>query len=434
MEHLKDFASEFSKPFAICFDLLGKSNISIYNESKFRGKLRILALVVFYVTFYFSLVVSFKKVFTGELGFYELANLLPIFIVATQGAMKGIVIVSNLSKAKTVIDDLGTMWRSNGLTKTQLMKKGVMLKRLNFCNAVFYWMNITGTWQYILVPLFETVFRNFVLGQDKLLFPFICSLPYEATKNWMVYLVTYFWESYSMLHLIYMYLGVEFLMITLCSHLATEFELLREEMLHAKPILEDTAYTTYKDNIGTVISYSDEEQNDSIDYFEEDSTINIIRADEDGPRIQEVIRRHQKLIMLSQLLDDIFNRMIFFNLLFATITICFFGFVAKIARDPPEMANNFVGVVASMIPIFNLCYYAELLSGASAGVADSAYHNLWYNGDRQYQKIIIFIIVRSQQPCCLTSMRYAQVTLNTFTTVLSTTWSYFSLAISVYET
>ncbi|XP_063365029.1 odorant receptor 13a-like isoform X2 [Cydia amplana] len=399
MEHLKDFASEFSKPFAICCDLLAKSNISIYNETEIRGTLRTLALVVFYVTFYISLVVSFKKVFTGELGFYELANLLPIFIVATQGAMKGTVIVSNLSKAKIVIDELGSMWRTTGLTKTQLMKKGVMLKRLNLCNAVFYWMNITGTWQYILVPLFETLFRNFVMGQDKLLFPFICSLPYDAKRNWMVYLGTYFWESYSMLHLIYMYLGVEFLMITLCSHLATEFELLREEMLHAKPILERTENISYTDHIGTTLTCSNnDDDDDAIDYFEEDSITNDIRADEDGPSIQEVIRRHQKLIMLSELLDDIFNRMIFFNLLFATITICFFGFVAK-----------------------------------SAGVADSAYHNLWYEGDKRYQKIIIFIIVRSQQPCCLTSMRYAQVTLNTFTTVLSTTWSYFSLAISVYD-
>nr|WEG72106.1 odorant-receptor-10 [Grapholita molesta] len=434
MDHLKDFASEFSKPFANCFDLLANSNISIYNETKsIRHKLRSLVLLIFYVTFYVSLVISFKKVFSGEMGFYELANLLPIFIVATQGAVKGIVIISNLSKTKTVINKLGEMWRTTGLTKTQLKKKNIMVKRLNLCNKVFYWMNIAGTWQYILVPLFETLFRNFILGQDKLLFPFICTLPYDATKNWVLYLVTYFWESYSMLHLIYMYLGVELLMITLCSHLATEFELLRQEMLHAKPVLGDIRNINSNVHNCKTQDYSESEI-DIITYSEEDAANVDIRSDEDGPRIEEVIRRHQKLINLSELLDDIFNRMIFFNLLFATITICFFGFVAKIARDPPEMANNFVGVFASMIPIFNLCYYSELLSAASSGVADSAYHNLWYEGDIRYQKIIIFIILRSQKACSLTSMRYAQVTLNTFTTVLSTTWSYFSLAISVYET
>nr|AST36289.1 putative odorant receptor OR68 [Hedya nubiferana] len=396
MEHLEVFASEFFKPFAICFDFLAKSNISIHNKTKSaQGKLRSLILVILYVTFYFSLVLSLKKVFSGVLGFYELANLLPIFIVATQGAMKGAVIIANLSKARRVIDDLGSIWRSTGLTKKQQAKKGVMLKRLNLCNAVFYWMNIVGTWQYLLVPLFETIFRNFVLGEDTLLFPFICTLPFDATQNWLVYLVTYFYESYSMLHLIYMYLGVEFLMITLCSHLATEFELLREEMLLAKPILRGAREIN---NINI-----NREQNINTSNCA-DNDINIDGSDndevtEEEPWIQEVIRRHQKLIKLSQLLDDIFNRMIFFNLLFATITICFFGFVAK-----------------------------------SAGVADSAYHNLWYQGDVRYQKIIIFIILRSQQPCSLTSMRYSPVTLNTFTTVLSTTWSYFSLAISVYET
>nr|AXF48806.1 odorant receptors OR67 [Lobesia botrana] len=423
MEHLEKFPSEFSKPFAISFNFLAKSNISIHNKTSLCGKLRFLVLVTLYVTFYLSLFMSFQKVFTKELGFYELANLLPIFIVATQGAMKGAIIILNLSKTKKVIDDLGTMWRRDGLTKIQRMKKNEMLKRLNLCNSVFYWMNIIGTWQYLLVPLFETVFRTFLLEQDKLLFPFICTLPFDPTQNWLVYLVTYFYESYSMIHLIYMYLGVEFLMITLCSHLATEFELLREDMLHAKPILRDNRYLTNKVNIKSNDRYEDENF--------DNSALNMI---EEGPWIEDVIRRHQKLITLSQFLNDIFNRMIFFNLLFATITICFFGFVARIARGPTEMANNFVGVVASMIPIFNLCYYAEMLSAASAGVADSAYHNLWYNGDVRYQKTIIFIILRSQRPCCLTSMGYTRVTLNTFTTVLSTTWSYFSLAINVYDT
>ncbi|XP_073945859.1 odorant receptor 85c-like isoform X1 [Choristoneura fumiferana] len=382
MDYLKDFPLEFSKPFAICFDLLAKANISVHDQKRgIRRNIRSLLLVVCYVTFYVSLVVSFGKVFTGELGFYELANLLPIFIVATQGAMKGIVIITNLAKARILINELGAMWRTSGLTRNQVARKGMMLKKLNLCNAVFYWMNIIGTWQYILVPLFETLFRVFILGQDKQLFPFICSFPFNAKQNWLVYLVTYFYESYSMLHLIYMYLGVEFLMITLCSHLATEFELLREELLHARPTLETIGVWNCNDYTNDL--QKDEMQNDVIEV-----------EDEVRPDIKDVIRRHQKLIMLTQILDDTFNKMVFFNLLFATITICFFGFVAKIARDPPEMANNFVGVVASMIPIFNLCYYAEMLSGASAGVADSAYHNLWYKGDLRYQKIIIFIIVR----------------------------------------
>lgn len=86
MDYLKEFPLEFSKPFAICFELLAKANISLHDEKRsIQRNTRSLLLLVCYVTFYASLVISFAKVFTGELGFYELANLLPIFIVATQG-------------------------------------------------------------------------------------------------------------------------------------------------------------------------------------------------------------------------------------------------------------------------------------------------------------------------------------------------------------
>ncbi|KAI8432416.1 hypothetical protein MSG28_004812 [Choristoneura fumiferana] len=223
MDYLKDFPLEFSKPFAICFDLLAKANISVHDQKRgIRRNIRSLLLVVCYVTFYVSLVVSFGKVFTGELGFYELANLLPIFIVATQGAMKGIVIITNLAKARILINELGAMWRTSGLTRNQVARKGMMLKKLNLCNAV--------------------------------------------------------------LHLIYMYLGVEFLMITLCSHLATEFELLREELLHARPTLETIGVWNCNDYTNDL--QKDEMQNDVIEV-----------EDEVRPDIKDVIRRHQKLIM-----------------------------------------------------------------------------------------------------------------------------------------
>ncbi|CAH0686079.1 unnamed protein product [Spodoptera exigua] len=39
----------------------------------------------------------------------------------------------------------------------------------------------------------------------------------------------------------------------------------------------------------------------------------------------------------------------------------------------------------------------------------------------------------SQKPCCMTSLKYSPIGLNTFAAVLSTTWSYFSLASSLYE-
>nr|ARO70246.1 Odorant Receptor 34 [Dendrolimus punctatus] len=146
-----------------------------------------------------------------------------------------------------------------------------------------------------------------------------------------------------------------------------------------------------------------------------------------------LIKRHQKLIKLSELLDDICSKLIFFNLSSSTVIITFFAIAAKVARGPVDMINNFGAVVALLIPLFNFCYFSQLLRQSSGGVADSAYNSIWYKGDKKYKKLLWFVIRRSQKPCSLTSMKYNPISLSTFSAVLSTTWSYFSLASSLYD-
>lgn len=64
--------------------------------------------------------------------------------------------------------------------------------------AVFYWMNIIGSWQYILAPLLETVFRKYILQQEcGMLLPFSCSFPFDPTGNWARYIGVYIFETYS---------------------------------------------------------------------------------------------------------------------------------------------------------------------------------------------------------------------------------------------
>ncbi|KAJ8720392.1 hypothetical protein PYW07_012435 [Mythimna separata] len=330
------------------------------------------------------------NLFRGNLKVDEIAYVASVYVVSMQAILKAVVVMLRKSEIKAIILQLGSMWRTKDLTEVQINKKNALLKRLKFCYAVYYWINMIGSWQYILAPLLETVFRKFILQQEcGLLLPFGCSFPFDPTGNWARYIGVYIFETYSMFRIVYFYLGTEFLMIILCSHLATAFTLLQEDLLNLKP-----------GNLAT---------------------------------LKIIIDSHHKLISLTQRLDDVFDKIIFINLTSASISICFFGLSAKVAHGALQMANNFAAVLCLILPLFNLCYYGEMLREASAGMADSVYNNPWYQGDLRYQKLLLFIIKRSQKPCYLTSLKYNPITLNTFTTVLSTTWSYFSLASSVYE-
>nr|ALM26250.1 odorant receptor 85 [Athetis dissimilis] len=392
MNELPEVPKEFIEPLLLCFGLLQNASIYIYDTEKCIRK-KYFHLILNMVTvgpYLCALTMYLGKVFRGELQRDELAYVMSIYVVSVQALLKAAIVRLKAKEIRAIILGMGSMWRTEGLTEVQISKKNALLKRLKFCYAVFYWMNIIGSWQYILASLLETVFRKFILQQEcGLLLPFSCSFPFDPTGNWIRYISVYIFETYSMFRIIYSYLGTEFLMITMCSHLATLFTLLQEELLNNKP--------------GNHV------------------------------HLKVIIKTHQKLISLSEQLDDVFDKVIFVNLSSASISMCFFGLSAKVAHGAIPMANNFVAVVVLTLPLFNLCYYGEKLREASAGLADSVYNNIWYRGDTRYQQFLWFIMRRSQKPCCLTSLKYNPITLNTFTTVLSTTWSYFSLALSVYE-
>ncbi|CAK1543252.1 unnamed protein product [Leptosia nina] len=227
-------------------------------------------------------------------------------------------------------------------------------------------------------------FAKFCLGQDTTyLLPFGFVLPFDPLNHWVRYIAVYSFQVYSMFHFVYVFIGTQTLMVTLCAFLTAEFGLLQHDFVHVN--LEP-------------------EQNHST--------------------IKDCVRKHQLLLSYTDMFNDIFNKMLFIDLLFVSLTV---------AKGILELVNNFVAVIALLLPTLIFCYYGEQLKEESAGIADSAYNSKWNIANLKYRKSIIFIIKRAQKPSCLMSLGYVPVTLHTFSRVVSTAWSYFSLIRSVYK-
>nr|AOE48035.1 putative odorant receptor OR30 [Athetis lepigone] len=391
MEELPEVPEEFLMSLLPCFEMLQRASIHVYDLKKciwkkyFRMSLNVLSLIAFMC----ALTKYFGEISDGEIQMAELAYVVSVYVVCIQAILKVAIVLLKMKEIRAIILELGSMWRTEDLTEVQISKKNALLKRLKLCR-IFIWIDIVESWHYTLAALFETLIRKFILQEEcGLLLPFPCSFPFDPTENWIRYIGVYIFETYSIFRIAYFYLGTELLMVTMCSLLATEFTLLQEDLLNIKP------------------------GNHSL--------------------LKDIIRTHQKLISLADRLDDVFDKVIFVNMTSLSISMCFFGLSAKASHGFLPIAKNLVAAVGVTLPLFNLSYYGEQLREASAGVADAAYNNIWYQGDTNYQKLLWFIMRRSQKPCCLTSMKFSPITLNTFSTVLSTTWSYFSLALSVYE-
>ncbi|XP_069360042.1 odorant receptor 4-like [Maniola hyperantus] len=204
-------------------------------------------------------------------------------------------------------------------------------------------------------------------------------------------------------HLTDYYLGAQCLAVTLCSQLSTEFALLREDIKNAIP-------TTNKNKITHGTKY--------------------VRK---HITIESMVKNHQELIKLAELLNYIFNQMVFIDLSFFAVILCFFAVSISVSHDVMDKITHITTLLTVLSMVYIVCYYGEMLKEESAAIAESAYENPWYKGGTHYQKTIALVIMRAQRPCHVTSLNYTPITLNTFTKVVSTTWSYFSLAMTIMQ-
>uniref|UniRef100_A0A2A4JGB6 Odorant receptor n=1 Tax=Heliothis virescens TaxID=7102 RepID=A0A2A4JGB6_HELVI len=404
MEVLKNFPEDFAEALQTSLYILRFFNIRYLEDdlSFVQRNWRFSYIFFCVIVHVVMLSLGLPEILMGEDFMSQFAYLIPSILVTVHSIFKCFVLLPKTNEVSTFLRELGLLWRVK-FTETQKQEKDKLLWRVNLVNRVSYWISICGTCQYVLTPLAETVIRIFILRQDsKLILPFYSSFPSNTAKNWLMYIITYAFQFYSIFLLVTMYSGAALMMVTSCGLLTIEFVMLKEDLTRAKP--------------RTKRRRNEESKND-----------------DDEPTIEQFVERHQKLLRLSRQLDSAFNGMVFIDLLFVGITTCAFNFMGQFTNSTVYRMLSYVGVASSLLTVLYLCYYGELLTSASSSIGDIAYENLWYKGEKQYKMTIWLIIKIAQNPCRLTSLHYADVSLNMFTKVVSTTWSYFSLMNSVYS-
>nr|WCC57694.1 odorant receptor 44 [Papilio xuthus] len=408
MNHLNKYPKEYAKPIKISFSLLNNLNITFFHDSpKWKKILRFLTLVPPMIFHIVTMSLYASKIFKNELNISELANIVPVYLICIQSLLRVAIMIYKKKEIESFIDDLGVIWRTSDRNFMQIEKKRRLVKQLKFWQTMYYWLDISGSWEYVFAPLVSTIIRIFILKQNfTFALPVGCVYPFDPTSDWFKYLATYAFQAINVLRYSWFYIGIEYMMVTLCADLAIEFSILREDLLRVKPnTINPELQLTSETDFGGYETVS----------------------------IQDFIRRHQKLISLADILDDVFNKIVFVHIVIVTITVGFFAFATTVGTGMVGKANNIVGSVAILSTAYVVCYYGEMLKKESSGIADAAYASIWTKGDIRYQKIICFIITRSQKPCCLTSLKRVPVTLNMFSKILSTTWSYFSLITTIYS-
>nr|XP_053602927.1 odorant receptor 4-like [Plodia interpunctella] len=415
MEHVKIYPEEYSRPLRVLMGILAQANVNFFdnNQSWFTRYWKYFYLIPFLIVHFVSMSTSILAELMAGRDLYGFLSL-PVFIITIQ-VIKIIIILSNKRQLEHIIDELGQLWRTEGLNKKQQSVKKAKAREMRIGVIAYLRFPFFVSFQYTLLPLLEAVF-NVVRGRSaEWRLPFSAEFGFDVNSHWSLYAVTYAYQVYFILLTSCVYLGTDFLTIALSAHLSREFLLLRQDLTNIQP----TRVASDNNSRGRILGFVRSHQK-------------IIRF----AASQMKMRKRESVCIyfrLAQKLDEAINKLTFINVLFTTVNVSFFGLSVLASKRTTDRLTNVTIVLTVLMLILIQCYFGEKLKTGSEDIFQAACENQWYEGDIEYQKFLYFIMLRSQKPCYLTSLTFTKITLETFTKVLSTTWSYFSLVNTMYQ-
>ena len=88
------------------------------------------------------------------------------------------------------------------------------------------------------------------------------------------------------------------------------------------------------------------------------------------------------------------------------------------ATDLAMLMFDIAYLITIAFQVWLLCYFGQKLIDSSAAVAEGIYESDWMDiDDDEVKKYVVVIMLRAQRPKKLSAMCYADISLETFTTV-----------------
>ncbi|XP_076394746.1 odorant receptor 4-like [Megachile rotundata] len=254
--------------------------------------------------------------------------------------------------------------------------------------------SLTG---YVITPIFENLGRN---KSDRM-------LPFKMWVDWPVNETPYYELMFTFQSVCVYIIGMgyvcpDILMCLLNVHAVGQFRILQYRMLNFWNI---------------VCKDSDPEK-----YTEE-----CYMA------LKKCIRQHQLIIVFCNMMESVYSTTIFIHVTIVSVLMCLDWYEILLANPGNAMRLIFIfhmlGSLGHLCILTCSCHY---MMEESSNIVRAAYGGSWSSlpmnqSGRSLRTAMMFIMIRAMKPCCITAAGFFPVSLETFTTILSSTFSYFTL-------
>ncbi|XP_071643345.1 odorant receptor 10-like isoform X2 [Temnothorax longispinosus] len=152
--------------------------------------------------------------------------------------------------------------------------------------------------------------------------------------------------------------------------------------------------------------------------------------------VKEIIKKHQKVIIFSEHIEDLYSYIALVLFVSDTLIICCLGFAIVASIDQPNASKiilrSLLFYFDTNLEAFIFCFAGEHLSDKSKSIGDAAYNSLWYESNSRHGQTILFLIMRTQNQLTITIGKIMNLSLDRFGSILKASVSYISVLLAMY--
>ncbi|XP_076629913.1 uncharacterized protein LOC143346056 [Colletes latitarsis] len=159
----------------------------------------------------------------------------------------------------------------------------------------------------------------------------------------------------------------------------------------------------------------------------------LYQEDECLKTFKMYVKQHQTLIEYCNRLQEVFSTVGLGQVIIFSLLICLDGYLVLLEAASLRRRLIFAfHITGCMCQLLMFTYSCDCLIQESSQIAAAVYATPWtqlsMNKDGSaLRKDLILVMMKSRVPCCLSASGFFDVSLETYTTVLSTAASYFTL-------
>ncbi|XP_050341816.1 odorant receptor 85c-like [Bactrocera neohumeralis] len=272
-------------------------------------------------------------------------------------------------------------------------------------------------WVYNLYTISQSFIYTKLMHVDiERVLPYQAKYPWDWHDNWTYYLI-YVTQGIASFHSTCTQLGYDVLLCILSIHLIMHYDNISRSL------------EGYQTKFAEVHGVDSSNGLPRLAY----AAVELRAVKEDIKFISNIVSYHNELLSLSMSLNKLFGVPLFVNFFTSSAIICFLSFQMSVTREIDLLMKVAVFLFFSVMQVYLISHFGQLLSDASTNVASAAYFQDWSYADVRFQKMTILVAARAQEPAALKATNLITISLDTMTVIIQMSYKFFTVLRTMYD-